>query len=158
MLPVNRAWRPDGMAVQRTTRVAELDACPQVVSGIGDRFYYRLKNKVMMVNFILMVKNTYLPSRARLFWSAHCSSLQVMAPEGQLFKAQACRGVHHYKDIVRDVEEVKFEIFFVILVMMRMVINTTIRFYGINVEMIIIRCWRWWRGDQLLSLVRWWWW
>ena len=67
MLPVNRAWRPDGMAVQRTTRVGQLDAFPQVVSGIGDRFYYRLKNKVMMVNFILMVKNTYLPSRARLF-------------------------------------------------------------------------------------------
>ena len=41
-----------------------------------------------------------------------------MAPEGQLFKAHACRGVHHHKDIVRDVEEVKFEIFFVILVMM----------------------------------------
>ena len=47
---------------------------------------------------MLMVKNTYLPSRARLFWSAHCSSLQVMAPEGQLFKAHACRGVHHHKD------------------------------------------------------------
>ena len=31
------------MAVQRTTRVAELDACPQVVSGIGDRFYHHSK-------------------------------------------------------------------------------------------------------------------
>ena len=34
-----------------------------------------------------------------------------MAPEGQLFKAHACQGVHHHKGIVHDVEEVMFEIF-----------------------------------------------
>ena len=56
MLPVNRAWRPDGMAVQRTTRVAELDACPQVVSGIGDRYHHPLINKVMM-DYIMLITN-----------------------------------------------------------------------------------------------------
>ena len=130
-IPVNQAWRPDGMAVQRTTRVAQLDACPQVVSGIGDRFYHPLINKVMMV-YILLITIILTCHREPDCFEVHTVRLsKLWHRKGSFSKHTPAAVFIITKAVPKMLRRLSLRIS-VILVMMRMVIKTTIGFYVIN--------------------------